>query len=175
MNGLSDRQSKTAEVHTQRPRYKYSVLKSLCLYNIPNAYTNSHCHASSSLLFTCCMWTRLLLASHPLKFLWSHLQPAANTIHVITLPSSMPPNQFTRPFTQEHQHLVYFRYQVHFLLFSFNQGPTSTTASTDVKGIFKSISNTSRSTLTQNGKTCYNSLYRSKRSVWKLFIFDRTV
>ena len=44
------------------------------------------------------MWTRLLLACHPHKFLWSLLQPVTNTMHVITLLSSMPPTQFRWPF-----------------------------------------------------------------------------
>ena len=37
---------------------------------------------------------------------------------------------------------VCFRYQVYFLLFLFNQSLTSAAASTDVKEVFKSISNT---------------------------------
>ena len=37
----------------------------------------------------------------------------------IRLPSSIPPTQFTRHFHWRHLHLVYFRYQVHFLLYLF--------------------------------------------------------
>ena len=44
-------------------------------------------------------WT-LLPICHALKFLWSHLQPAAYTMHVITVPSSVPPMQFTQRFRQ---------------------------------------------------------------------------
>ena len=32
-----------------------------------------------------------------------------------------------------------------------------------------------RSTLIQNGRTCYGSIYESNRSVWKLFICDRNM
>ena len=43
-------------------------LKSLWLYNIPDALTNSHGHLSSILLLTHCMWTCLFLACHPCSF-----------------------------------------------------------------------------------------------------------
>ena len=79
---------------------------------------------------------------HPHKFLRSHLlQPAAYILCEDT-PTSMPPMQFMWHFRQEHLRPVYFRYSIHFLLFSFKQGPTSTTASWDVQGIFKSKLNT---------------------------------
>ena len=79
----------------------------------------------------------------PTQFSWSYLQPAAYTMHVKTFPSSQPPTQFTWHYRREHLYPVYFRYQKYFLFFSFNQGPTSATPSTDVKGVFKSISNRS--------------------------------
>ena len=51
--------------------------KSSWLYNIPDTYTNSHGHISSSLPPTHCKWTYLLLVSHQYKFLSSYLlQPA---------------------------------------------------------------------------------------------------
>ena len=68
-------------------------LKSLRLYNIPADYTNSHGHISSSLLLTHCTWMRHHLACHPCKFSWSHLHPDAYTMHMIMLPSGMPPIQ----------------------------------------------------------------------------------
>ena len=51
--------------------------------------------------------------------MWSHLYPAAYMMYVITLPSSMPPSQITQHIHREHLRSVYFRYQVHFLLFLF--------------------------------------------------------
>ena len=70
--------------------------------------------------------------------------------------NSLPPTQCTRKrfllawyphnlrgiSTENAMHLVYFRHLVHFQLFSFNEGPTFPASSTDVKGLFKSISNT---------------------------------
>ena len=113
----------------------------LVIYNIPEIHTNSHGHTSFSLPLTQCLWTCFLLAYHPRKFWWSHLlRPATYTMHVDVLPFSMPPTQITWHFCQEHLGPVYFRYQVHFLLFSFNQGPTSAATSTEVKEVFKSIS-----------------------------------
>ena len=49
-------------------------LKSSWLYNIPDAHENS-CGHISNLLLTYYTWT-CLLACHPRKFLWSHLQLA---------------------------------------------------------------------------------------------------
>ena len=88
------------------------------LYNIPDAHTNSQCF-TSSLLSRHSTWTYLLLACHPHKFPWSHLQLVAYTMHVITLPSSTPPMQFLRHLCWEDPSSVYLRYRVHFLLFLF--------------------------------------------------------
>ena len=57
-----------------------------------------------------------LISRMPMQIQGLRLQPVTNTI---TLPSSMPPTQFTRHFRREYQRPVYFRYLVHFLLFSF--------------------------------------------------------
>ena len=65
------------------------------------------------------------------------LQAAPYTVYVETPPSIMPPSLFTRCFRQEHIHPVYFRYQVDFLLFLFNQSLTCTAALTDVKKGFQ--------------------------------------
>ena len=83
------------------------------------------------------VWPTQILVVTP-----AHLHNATYTMHVDTPPSSMPPSQFTWYFHREHLLTVYFRYQMHFLLFLFNLGPTSAAESTDVKGVFKSISNT---------------------------------
>ena len=103
MNRL-ERESKTAElantgVHSMNLLWNLSALgsKSLWLYNIADTYANSCGHISNQ-LNTHCMWTCLFLAFYPSKFLWSHLQPAAYTMHVIMLSSSMPPTQFTQHF-----------------------------------------------------------------------------
>ena len=74
-------------------------LKSLWLYNILDPHTNSWHHISSNLLLICHTWTHLL-AYHPHKLSWSHLQPATYTMHMITLPSNMPPTQFPLHFRQ---------------------------------------------------------------------------
>ena len=68
-------------------------------------------------------------------------------MHVDTLPSNLPPTQFTWYTRSEHLRPVYFRYLVHFRLFSFKQGPSSAAASTNVKGIIKSISNNNTQTV----------------------------
>ena len=68
------------------------------------------------------MWPRLSSACPPCKFSWSHLfHSATYTMHVDTLPSRMLLMQFTRHFRRQHLRPVYFRRQVYFLLFSFNQ------------------------------------------------------
>ena len=61
----------------------------------------------------------------------------------LTFHPSMPPTEFPQHFCQDHLCPIYFRYHMHFLLFLFNQGPTSAAVSIDVKGVFKSISNNS--------------------------------
>ena len=105
----------------------------------------------SSLIYTLLLEIKIFLVNvatplfgvSPRKFSWSHSpQTAANTIQIDALPSSTPPTQSMRHFRQEYRRSVYFRLQVHFLLFLFNEVPTSDAASTDVKGIFKSIPNT---------------------------------
>ena len=88
--------------------------KSYWLYNIPDAHANSRGHTSFKLL----------------------LHNARGHIFL-----NIPFTQFIRHFHWEQLRPVYFRYQVHFLLFSFNQGRTATDALTDVKGVFKSIFN----------------------------------
>ena len=93
--------------------------KSPWLYDIPDIHENSCGHTSASLAFIRCTWTCVLLTCHPRKFSWSHLQRAAYTMPVITLPSSMPPKQCIRHSLREHLRPVYFRYQVHFRLFLF--------------------------------------------------------
>ena len=86
--------SKTAELHTQWSRYKFSVnrfplSKSSRWHNILKGHANPRDHTSSSSLpLTHYKWTHLLLACHPWNFSWSYLQPAANTMHVITLLSA---------------------------------------------------------------------------------------
>ena len=62
-------------------------------------------------------------------------------MHVDMVPNSMEPALFMQHFCQGNLHPIYFRYQVNFLLFLFKQGLTSATASTDIKKIFKSVSN----------------------------------
>ena len=86
------------------------------------------------------MWPRLSPACHPCKISLSHLQPATFIIHVDKLLFSLPLMKCTWHFHREHLRHVYFRCQGHFLLFLFNQGPSSTAAATDVKEIFRSIS-----------------------------------
>ena len=63
-----------------------------------------------------CTQTRLLLACHP-------------------------PTQLTRFFRHENLRIVYFWYHAITYYFLFHQGPTSAAASTNVKWVFKSISN----------------------------------
>ena len=106
----------TAELHTQEPRYESPFFFLLFGSKSP--------------------WLKQT-SGRPRKLSWSLLllQPADYTIHVIKLPSSMPPTQFTQHFHREHMRPVYFRYQMYFLLFSFQQGPTSATASTDIEGV----------------------------------------
>ena len=70
-----------------------------------------------------------------LFFIDTHLQLVTYTVHMNTLSSNVPIRRFTLHFRHEHLRPVYFRYQVHFLLFSFNLGMTSAAASTDVKRI----------------------------------------
>ena len=82
------------------------------LYNIPDTHSINVAKLLSDMSPTQSSWTQLL-------------QPATYTMHVGTLPSSIPPTQFTRRFRREHLRLVYFRFQVHLRLFSFNQGSTS--------------------------------------------------
>ena len=76
-----------------------------------------------------------LLAYHPHKFSWSHLQPVAYAMQMIILPSSMPPMQF----------LCHFHWG-HFLLYLF---PVSDFHSCidKSKEVFKSISNKRRNIL----------------------------
>ena len=64
-------------------------------------------------------------------------------MHMITLLSSMPPKQFTWHFHWGHLHLVYFRYQVHFLLFLFSVWLSQLRWQIS-KRSFKSISNSYR-------------------------------
>ena len=61
-------------------------------------------------------------------------------MHIDTRPSSKPLEQFTHHFRREHLRPVNFWYQVHFLLFSFNQEPISAAAVIDVKNISNSKS-----------------------------------
>ena len=63
------------------------------IYNIPDAHMNSCGHNSSNLLLICCIWSHFLLACHP-----------CNLCGI---------------FIGEHMHPVYFRNQVHILLFLF--------------------------------------------------------
>ena len=92
-------------------------------------------------------WTKYFKFIHYLLHL---LQPASYTMHINTLPSSVVPTQFIWHFFWKHLHPVYFRYQVHFLLFSFNQNSTSTVVSTNVKEVFKSVSNSHTKILVYN-------------------------
>ena len=97
-----------------KPFFPFSVgSKSSWLYNISNAQASYCGYTSSSLPPTQCAWTRFLLARHP---------------------------QNLRGISTEGT-CVLFTLGTWLLLFSFNQGPTYITASTDVKGVFKSISN----------------------------------
>ena len=61
-------------------------------YFEPATHSNS-CGHISSLQPTQCSRSRLFWACHPLKFLWSHLQPATNPMLAITLILSLPPTQ----------------------------------------------------------------------------------
>ena len=123
------------------PGYKYSVnpfflpfpivSKSSWLYSIRDAYANSWTHTSSTLSPTQWLWTRSHLACHLHEFLWSYLlESATYTMLVDTLPSGIPPTQCTWHLYREHLCPVYFRYQIHLQLFSFNQAPMSKGSST---------------------------------------------
>ena len=72
---------------------------------------------------------------------WNFRGYTPSSLHVDTFPSSVPPSQFPRYFRREHLHLIYIRYQVHFLLFSSNPGLTSASVSTDLKNVFITLSN----------------------------------
>ena len=103
--------------------------KSPWLCNISDAHANSCSHISSNLLLIHCTWTYLLLIGHPYNacnhtsFLY-----ATHTIYtavpvILFLVSNFflacNPCNFQDIFTTEHLHPIYFRYQMHFLLFLF--------------------------------------------------------
>ena len=81
-------------------------LKHSWLYNIPDANINSHCRISFSLHSTHSTWTCLLLPCYQHNTCdHASFQQATHTI--------------SAHFCWEHLHPVYYRYQVHFLLFLF--------------------------------------------------------
>ena len=116
------RELKMTELHTLGPKvliFSGPFFSSFFfgLYNVLDIIANSHSYIPSSLPSTHCMWTSFLLAWHPHNFCGISTE---NTYVLFT-----------------------FRYLMHFLLFSFNQGLTCTAASTDFKEVFKLISNIS--------------------------------
>ena len=95
-----ERKLKVAELHTQGSRYE----------SLENPFFSSFCRRVEIFLV-------ILHSGRPRKFSWSHfLLLAVHSMHVDTLPSYMPPTQFTRQFHREYLCLVYFRYLVHRLM-----------------------------------------------------------
>ena len=91
--------------------YRYSVKPlSLCTLQVKimDAHANSYGHISSKLQLRCCTWMYLLLACHPCKFSWTHIQSTADKICMITLPFSRPSMQFTWNFCQNTCNLFIF-------------------------------------------------------------------
>ena len=104
-------ESKTAEfAHTRRCQlYGSSVNFFLfVLFRSKSSLADKIFQMPSQILI---ITSNLHVARGPLSFLY-----ATHAMHVITLPSTMPPMQFPWHFHQGHLRLVYFRNHVHFLL-----------------------------------------------------------